>query len=153
MSIVPLHTSAHYYIPLTQSSFTPVGTYYYVYFQSIGPLGRCFHRVAMCVCMSVCLFVCLMSPFNVIFFEAYFAPTFRSRMSKVFRDSESLGKNAGKKWSQNWTFLLGRGLKSPRKKKVYFLLIFTAPGVKTGCINRTIFVLEHSILTLGALLT
>ena len=33
------------------------------------------------------------------------------------------------------------------------MLIFTAPGVKIGCINRTIFVLEHSILTLGALLT
>jgi len=50
-------------------------------------------------------------------------------------------------------FFLGSGLKSPRKKKFFFLLIFTAPGVKIGCINRTIFVLEHSILTLGALLT
>ena len=25
------------------------------FFQSIGPLGRCFHRVAMCVCLFVCL--------------------------------------------------------------------------------------------------
>ena len=33
------------------------------------------------------------------------------------------------------------------------LSLVTAPGVKIGCINRTIFVLEHSILTLGALLT
>ena len=34
----------------------------------------------------------------------------------------------GKKWSQNWTFLLRSGLKSPRKKKVFcccwFCLIF-----------------------------
>ena len=33
------------------------------------------------------------------------------------------------------------------------LSLVTAPGVKIGCINTTIFVLEHSILTLGALLT
>ena len=65
------------------------------------------------------LFVCL-SPFHVLNFEAYFAPTSRSRMSKKFRDSESLGKRAGKKWSQNWTFLLGSGLKLPCKKKLVF---------------------------------
>ena len=35
-------------------------------------------------------------------------------MSKRFRDSESLGKSAWKKWSQNWTFLLGSALKLPR---------------------------------------
>ena len=33
------------------------------------------------------------------------------------------------------------------------LSLVTAPRVKIECINRTIFVLEHSILTLGALLT
>ena len=32
------------------------------------------------------------------------------------------------------------------------LSLVTAPGVKIGCINTTIFVLENSILTLGALL-
>ena len=113
-------------------------------------------------------------------------------MSKVFRDSESLGKSAGKKWSQNWTFLLGSGLKSSRKKKFFFadflstwfqnwvhqhnnicvgslnfdhwctlnlisslpgLSLVKAPGVKIGCINTIFLVLEHSILTLGALLT
>ena len=42
-------------------------------------------------------YVRLWSPFH----EAYFAPTTQSRMSKIFRDSESLGKSAGKKWSQN----------------------------------------------------
>ena len=60
-------------------------------------LGRFFHRVAMSATLSVCLFV----PFHVVYFEAYFAHTSRSRMSKHFRDSESLGKSAGKKWSQN----------------------------------------------------
>ena len=63
-------------------------------------------------CPSVCLFV----PFHVLDFEAYFAPTSRSRLSQIFRDSESLGKSNGKKWSQNWNFLLGSGLESPRKK-------------------------------------
>ena len=65
------------------------------------------------------LFVCgLVCPlFHVLDFEADFAPTSRDRMSKIFRDSETLEKSAGKKWSQNWTFLLGSGLKLPRKQK------------------------------------
>ena len=65
-------------------------------FHRIGPLGR-FDLVGA---MSVCLLV-YPSPFHVLEFEAYFAPTFRSWMSKNFRDSEFLGKSAGKKWSQN----------------------------------------------------
>ena len=75
--------------------------------------------VGLVVAMSVCLFTCL-SPFHVLDFEAYFAPISRSRMSKICRASESLGKSAGRKGSQNWTFLLGSCLKSPRKKKVFF---------------------------------
>ena len=73
------------------------------------------------VCLFVCLCVCLFTfevPFNGLF-----APTSQSRMSNIFRDSESLGKSNGKKWSQIWTFLFGSGLKSPRKKKFVFLLI------------------------------
>ena len=69
-------------------------------------------------CPSVLVFVCLFTfevPFNGLF-----APTSRSRMSNIFRDSESLGKSSGKKWSNIWTFLFGRGLKLPRKKKVFF---------------------------------
>ena len=46
------------------------------------------------------LFSLLRWPFNGLF-----APTSRSRMSNIFRDSESLGKNNGKKWSKIWTFL------------------------------------------------
>ena len=46
-------------------------------------------------------------------------------MSNIFRDSESLGKSNGKKWSQIGTFLFENGLKSPRKKKVFFSLIFS----------------------------
>ena len=33
-------------------------------------------------------------------FKRLFAPISRSRMSNIFRDSESLGKSNGKKWSQ-----------------------------------------------------
>ena len=62
-------------------------------FHRIRPLGQ----FDLVVAMSVC---CL-SPFHVPDCDAYFAPTSRSRMSKAFRDSESLGGNAGKKWSQN----------------------------------------------------
>ena len=43
-------------------------------------------------------------------------------MSNIFRDSESLGKSNGKKWSQIGKFLLGSGLKSP--KKIVFLADF-----------------------------
>ena len=54
--------------------------------------------------MSVCPCVCLFT-FEVPF-KCLFAPTSQSRMSKIFRDSESLGKSNGKKWSQIWTFVL-----------------------------------------------
>ena len=49
------------------------------------------------VCTSVCPCVCLFTfevPFNGLF-----APTSQSRMSNIFRDSESLGISNGKKWS------------------------------------------------------
>ena len=83
-------------------------------------LGRFFHRVAMSVC-SV--------PFHVVYFEAYLASTSRSGMSKNFRDLESLGKSAGKKWSHIWTFLLGSGLKLPRQKKVCFFADFAVQNM------------------------
>ena len=53
-------------------------------------------------------------------FNGHFAPTSQSRMSNIFRDLVSLGKSNWKKWSNIWTFLFGSGLKSPRKKKVFF---------------------------------
>ena len=37
-----------------------------------------------------------LSPFHVLDFEAYFAPTSRSRMSKIFGDSEFLGEQCWK---------------------------------------------------------
>ena len=86
-------------------------------FQRIGPwpiLSKS-RDVRLCVCVFV--------PFHALGFEAYFAPTSRSRMSKNFRDSESLGKSNGKNWSQIGTFLCGRSLKSPRKKSLFLLLI------------------------------
>ena len=65
--------------------------------------------------LSVCPSVHVLT-FEVLF-KRLFAPTFRSRMSNIFRDSESLGKSNGKKWSQIGTFLFGSGLKSPNKQK------------------------------------
>ena len=59
-----------------------------------------------------------------VFFNGLFAPTSRSRMSNIFRDSEFLGKSNGKKWSQIWTFLLENCLKLPRKKKFFFFTFF-----------------------------
>ena len=78
-------------------------------FHRIGPLGQ----INLVVAMSVCFFVCL-SPFHVLDFEAYFAPTSRSWRSNNFRDSESLFASAGKKWSQNWTFLRQKSLKKSK---------------------------------------
>ena len=77
-------------------------------------------------CPSVCPSVC--PSFRVFTFEVpfkrLFAPTSQSRMSNIFRDSESLGKSIGKKWSQIWTFLFEICLKLPRLKKVSFFCWF-----------------------------
>ena len=94
--------------------------------------------VRLCVCVSVCLFT-FEVPFNGLF-----SPISRSRMSNIFRDSESLGKSNGKKWSQIWTFLFENCLKSPRKKKISslfsvffgfqsFLTVFLPPLPEVGC--------------------
>ena len=50
---------------------------------------------------SICPYVCLcVSLFTFeVPFKRLFASTSQSQMSKVFRDSESLGKSNGKKWS------------------------------------------------------
>ena len=69
------------------------------------------------VCLCVCVFVCLFTfevPFNGLF-----APTSQSRMSNIFRESESVGKSNGKKWSNIGAFLFGSGLKSLRKNKFF----------------------------------
>ena len=61
--------------------------------------------------LSVCMFVCLFTfevPFNGLF-----ASTSWSRMFNILKDSESLGKSNGNKWSHIWIFLFGSGLKSP----------------------------------------
>ena len=77
-----------------------------------------------------------------VFFNGLFAPTSRSRMSNIFRDSESLGKSNDKKWSQIWTFSFENCLKSPRKKKFFLLLfsllryrftVFLPPLPEVGC--------------------
>ena len=74
-------------------------------FYRIGPLGQFDLVVAMsvCFCVSVLSCVCL-SPFHVLYCEAYYAPTSQSQSSKILENRKPLGKSAGKKWSQNWTF-------------------------------------------------
>ena len=92
---------------------------------------------------SVCVSVC--SLFEVPF-NGLFAPTSRSRMSNIFRDSESLGKSNGKKWSQKWTFLVWKLSKIAAQKKSfflhffsvffgfrYFLTVFLPPFPEVGC--------------------
>ena len=64
-------------------------------------------------------------------------------MSNNFRDSESLGKSNGKKWSQILKFLFENCLKLPRKKKFfssslfpllrYRLTVFLPPFPEVGC--------------------
>ena len=81
-----------------------------------GPMLSISRNVRLSVCPSVCVFT-----FEVPF-KRLFAPTSRSWMSNIFRDSEFLGKSNGKKWSQIGTFLFENCQKSPRKKK-FFLLI------------------------------
>ena len=106
--------------------FWPFWTFVTVHFKSFskhrpsGPMLSISRNVRPSVCLFVCLSVCslLEVPFNGLF-----APTSRSRMSNIVKDSESLGKSNGKKWSHIQTFLFGSGLKSPRKKKFIFRLI------------------------------
>ena len=69
--------------------------------------------------MSVCLSVRLFT-FEVPF-KRLFAPTSQSRMSNIFRDSESLGKSNGKKWSQ---ILVWKWSKIAAQKKVCFVADF-----------------------------
>ena len=59
-----------------------------------GPMLSISRNVHMCVCVFVFLFT-----FEVQF-NGLFSPTSQSRMSNIFRDSESLGKSNGKKWSR-----------------------------------------------------
>ena len=80
-----------------------------------------------------------------VFFKGLFAPNSWSWMSNIFRDSESLGKSNGKKWSQIWLFLFENWLKSPRKKKFFsslfsvffgfrsFFKVFLPPFSEVGC--------------------
>ena len=67
----------------------------------------------ICVCVSVCLFT------SEVPFTGLFAPPSQSRMSKILKDLEYLGKSNGKKWSQIWKLLLIKGVISPRRKKVF----------------------------------
>ena len=95
--------------------------------------------VRLSVCPSVRLFT-FEVPSNGLF-----APTSRSRMSNIFKDSESLGKSNGKKWSQIRTFFFKNCLKSPLKKKFFsslfsvffgfrsFLTVFLPPLPEVGC--------------------
>ena len=76
-------------------------------------------------------------------------------MSKVFGDSKSLGKSAGKKWSQYWTFLLGSGLKLPRKRKFIFCWFSQHLGSKSSaateqylCWSTPFWPFVHSYLNL-----
>ena len=74
------------------------------------------YSISRNVRLSVRLSVCLCVHFS----GTVFAPTSQSRMSNIFRDSESLGKTNGKKWSQIWTFLFENCRKLPRKKSFFF---------------------------------
>ena len=74
-------------------------------------------------CLSVWLYVRVFT-FEVPF-KHLFALIYQSQMSTIFRDSESLGKSNGKKWSHIWNFSLKVVLKSPRQKRFFFFGKFT----------------------------
>ena len=72
-----------------------------------GPMLSISRNVHMCVCVCGCL--CVFFTFEIPF-KRLFAPTSRSWMSQIFRDSESLGKSNENKWSQIWKLLLIKGV-------------------------------------------
>ena len=73
-------------------------------------------NVRLSVCPCVCVFT-----FEVPF-KRLFAPTSRSRMSNIFRDSESLGKVMERSALRFEHFCL-KIVKNRRAKKVFFLRI------------------------------
>ena len=81
-------------------------------------------------CPSLCPSVCPSVPLFTfeVPFNGLFAPTSRSRMSNIFRDSEPLGKNNVKKWSNLWIFLFGSGVKLPHNFFVFFAFCLTKHG-------------------------
>ena len=84
----------------------------------------------------------------LVFFNGLFVPTSWSWMSNIFKDSESLRKSNGKKWSNIWTFLFGSGLKLPRNKKFFFCWVCLGPpsyGIgATICIGREMLCLSYA---------
>ena len=72
-------------------------------------------------------------------------------MSNIFRDSESLGKSYGKKWSQIWTFLFGSGEKFP-KKKFFFADFVLQNMVETTLTDGLVTSGERSIANFGIFL-
>ena len=84
--------------------------------------------------MSVC--VCLFAPFHVVYFEAYFAPTSRSRMSEF----GILGEKCWKEVVSEWTIFVGMWSKIAAQKKFLFadfalqnIVETTLPGQRVYC--------------------
>ena len=86
-----------------------------------GPMLSISRNVRLCVRLSVCLSVRSLLRYCL---TVFLPPLPKVGCQICFRDSESMGKSNGKKWSNIWTFLFGIGLKSPRKKKVFFCADF-----------------------------
>ena len=59
-----------------------------------------------------------------VLFKFLFAPCSRSRMSNIFRNSESLGKSNGEKWSNIWIFFVLKWSKIAAQKKGFFFADF-----------------------------
>ena len=107
-------------LPLYFKHYTQ--SYFHVIFKALALWANAFYKLK---CPSVRLFVC---PSVRLFtlevpFKRLFAHTSWSRMSNIFRGSESLGKSNGKKWSHIRTFLFENCQKSLRKKKRFFFLL------------------------------
>ena len=79
--------------------------------QPSGPSLSISWFVRLCVCVSV--------HFLSVPFKRPFAPTSQNPMSKMFRDSESLGKSIAKIGLHIWKLLLIKGVKFPQRKKFF----------------------------------
>ena len=77
--------------------------------------------VCLCVCLCVCLSVCSLLRYRL----TVFLPLLTEVGCPIFLEIRNpWGKKNGKNWSHIWTFLFGSGLKSPRKKKLFFCWFF-----------------------------
>ena len=87
------------------------------YFQSIGPLGRCFLKVNLFICLSVCLSVCSLLRYRLNVFLLLLPEVRRQIFLEIRHPWGKVMKRNGFRIKKK---ILIQGVKSWRAKKFFF---------------------------------